>query len=261
MRCGIITLLVAAVFVPAAAFAAAPGAATNANQDCAALKAKMGAVAFAQAYSSLGACVSHFAPVEQQNQTSANASCTALQADANFAANHSGKTFDQFYGTGKKDNNAFGRCVSTFANASSQAEQQGRTNPAQTCRALRTKMGSSAFNQLYGKNASDKNAFGKCVAQNAQAQTQNEQSSSASCRSEQSANEQAFSQKYGTNDDRSNAFGKCVSASAADKSSTQQQATVTAAKACVAEENAGKSAFMTKYGTFGHCVSLKATSK
>jgi len=37
-------------------------------------------------------------------------------------------------------------------------------NPAKWCAALRTHMGSAAFNELWGTNANAKNAFGKCVS-------------------------------------------------------------------------------------------------
>jgi hypothetical protein len=40
----------------------------------------------------------------------------------------------------------------------------GGVNPAKYCAALRTKMGSAAFNELWGTNANAKNAFGKCVS-------------------------------------------------------------------------------------------------
>ena len=72
----------------------------------------MGMAAFNQAYKTFGACVSAFTPVENQVQASAQATCTAQQADPNFAAAHGGKTFDQYYGTGKNGKNAFGNCVS-----------------------------------------------------------------------------------------------------------------------------------------------------
>ena len=166
---------------------AAPGsdATKNANAACTALKAKIGATAFTQAYATFGRCVSSMAPVEQQNLTSADASCTAEQNDATFAASHGGKTFDQFYGTGKNSRNAFGNCVSAKAKASSKAEGQDRPNPARTCRAERTLMGVAPFGALYGKNANDRNAFDKCVAKAARAQTQNELNATAACRAEQ----------------------------------------------------------------------------
>ncbi len=257
----ILTFLVAAAVAAAAAFAASPDAVTNASSDCTALRAKMGVTAFAQAYSSFGACVSRYSSLEQQNQASAQASCTALQADPTFAANHGGKTFTQFYGTGKNGTNAMTRCVSALAKAASQAEQQGRLNPSQTCHAARSGMTLTAFNQLYGTKTSNyANAFGKCVSKMAHLQSQNELTASAACQTEQKADQTAFAQKYGTGD-ASNAFGKFVSTQAADKSATQQQAIVSASKACLAEEKAGQAAFMAKYDTFGRCVSQKTAGK
>ena len=75
------------------------------------------------------------------------------------------------------------------------------------------------------------------------------------------ADSKAFALAWGPNGE-SNAFGKCVSTTASGKSTSQQQATVSAAKFCLAaEKTAGLSSFMTTYGTFGHCVSLKASGK
>jgi hypothetical protein len=263
----ILVAVLAAAIAPAAALASTSDQ-SSASKDCTALQTKMGATAFNQAYSSFGACVSRFAPLEQNNTASANTACAAQQADANFAATHGGKTFDQFYGTSKSGKNAFGNCVSTKAKASSQAEQQGRLNPAQTCRAQRTSMGTATFDKTYGKNASDKNAFGKCVSTVARAQNTNEVNASTACKAEQSDASFAgghggktFDQFYGTNADQSNAFGKCVSTKAQAASTAQSQATVSAAKACAAEQSAGAAAFTAKYGTFGKCVSSKTSGK
>jgi hypothetical protein len=128
----LLLLATTAVLAPVAALAASPQSATSARSDCAKLRATMGDKAFKQAYSTFGACVSRYAPIEQQVTASAEAACTAQQADPNFAATHDGKTFAQYYGTGKADRNAFARCVSTVAKANRQAEQQGRMNPART---------------------------------------------------------------------------------------------------------------------------------
>src|SRR5439155_25889459 len=148
------------------------------------------------------------------------------------------------------------------------AEQQGRLNPAQTCRAQRTSLGTATFDKTYGKNANDKNAFGKCVSANAKSQSSNEVNASTVCKAEQNdANfatnhgRKTFAQVHGTNADQSDAFGKCVSAKAQAASTAQSQATVSAAKACSAEQSAGAAAFTAKYGTFGRCVSSKASSK
>jgi hypothetical protein len=257
-------MFITAVVVALATAASAVGsdATSNAKASCTTLRAKMGPSAFARAYSSFGACVSSMAPVEQKNVTSANALCTAEQSDATFAASHGGKTFDQFYGAGKKGKNAFGNCVSTKAKASSQAEQQSRPNPSRACRALRTQMGAEAFTALYGKSATARNAYGKCVSAWARAQTHNELNAAAACSMEQSDaafaathGGKTFGQFYGTDAALANAFGQCVSAKAKAAAQARQQATVSAAKTCLGELNANRAAFKTKYGTFGRCVS------
>jgi hypothetical protein len=261
------SLVVAVAAWAAPAAAPATNATQNASAACTALKAKIGATAFTQAYATFGQCVSSLAPLEQQNLTSAQAACSAEQSDPNFAASHGGMSFAQFYGTGKKDKNAFGNCVSTKAKASSVAEGKARPNPSRTCRSLRSQMGATTFALTYGKNANDRNAFGKCVAKTAHAQTQNEVSAASACRAEQadanfaaSHSGKTFAQFYGTGD-LANAFGKCVAAKASEKSQSQQQATVSAAKTCASELQASATAFKAKYGTFGHCVSLKASGK
>jgi hypothetical protein len=268
MRRFLIILAAAVAIAPVAASAGTSANTTSARSDCARLQATMGTRAFSQAYATFGACVSRYAPIEQQVSTSANATCTAQQADPNFAAAHGGKTFAQYYGTGKSGHDAFTRCVSTVAKANRQAEQQGRMNPARTCRALRTQLTASVFDQTYGKNAHDRNAFGKCVSATARVQANNEVSASTTCKTGQSDPNFAathggntFEQTYGTNADRSNAFGMCVSRTAKATSTAQANATVHAALACKAQKKSNPAAFEAKYRTFARCVAtLKASS-
>lgn len=257
-------LVALAVLVPVAASAGTGS--TSARADCAKVRAAMGAAAFSQAYATFGACVSRYAPIEQQVTSSANATCTAQQADPDFAATHGGKTFDQFYGSGKKERNAFNNCLSIVAKANRQAEQQGRMNPARTCRAIRTELGVSLFDLSYGKNRNDRNAFGKCVSSTARSQTHNELSASAACATEQSDPNFAgnhggknFEQVYGTNADQSNAFGKCVSSTARAASTAQKDAIVHAALTCKAERKSAPAAFKAKYKRFSACVKAKVT--
>jgi hypothetical protein len=229
--------------VPAAL--AAGGSQTSAQAQCTKLQATMGAQAFAQAYKSFGACVSKLAPVDQGNAASAQSTCDAQQADPNFAAGHGGKTFAQFYGTGKDGKNAMGRCVSASVKASEAAENAATPNPAQSCRAARTAMGSTAFADLYGTTAGKSNAFGKCVAKTARAQTSSEATAASLCRSDASV----------TGSTDANAFGQCVAAKARAASAQQQQQTANAAKSCRAElTSTGQAAFTSKYGSFGRCV-------
>ena len=250
----ILICALALAIVPAA-LAASPDASKNANSACTALKTQMGA-SFTSAYATFGACVAKYNQLEQQNVSSAQASCTALQADTNFAASHTGKTFDQFYGTGKSGKNSFGNCVSAHAKASSQAEQQSRQNPSRSCRAQRT-ASATAFAQTYGKNANDKNAFGKCVSQVAGKQVQNELNAAAACKAEQTSNAATFASTYGSNE---NAYGKCVSTKASAASAAQQQATISAQKQCLASLKANATTFHTQYSSFGRCVSKLASA-
>ena len=265
MKRTILVTVLAFALAPVAAAAAAPSPSQNANNSCTALKAKMGA-SFTQAFPTFGQCVSALTPVEQQNVNGAQDACVAEQNDTNFAATHGGKTFTQVYGTGKNGKDALGKCVSSKAQASSAAEQAGTPNPAQTCRTLRTQMGTSLFNKTYGTNANHRNAFGKCVSKAAHDQAQDESNAATLCRSEQSDSNFAsshggktFAQFYGTNADDSNAFGQCVSTKTTATTQSKQQATVTAASACATEQSANAAAFRTKYGTFGECVSLRAS--
>jgi hypothetical protein len=269
----IVTFAVVVLAAPIAALAnqnAAGLTKANAARDCAALKAKMGATAFASAYATVGACVSSFTAVEQQNSASADQSCRTEMSDVTFSVSHNGKTFDEFYGTGKKAN-AFGNCVSLKARNSSTAAQQAIQNPSRTCRAARTAMGAAPFALLYGTNASHSNAFGKCVSKLARAQAPALSNAAKACSAEQSDatfiaahSGKSFAQFYGTNADLSNAFGQCVSQKAKAAAQDSQQATVNGAKACYAERTSNKAAFDQKYGTtrsaFGKCVSSKASS-
>lgn len=257
-------LVLAAALAPVAAQAGTAPSTTRAKQDCTKLRAAMGQTAFKQAYSTFGACVSAYAPVENQVDASAQDTCTAQQSDPTFAATHNGKSFAQYYGTGQNGTDAFGKCVSLVAGANANVEQSGRINPARTCKLIRSQLGKALFAKTYGKNANDRNAFGKCVSATAASQVQNEVSASSSCRSQQADSTFAinhggmtFAQYYGTNADGSNAFGQCVSSTAQALSHGQSDAVVNAAKACQSEQKADPTAFKNKYSSFGQCVSAK----
>ena len=129
MKRFLICAVLAALVVPAASFAAGPTGQDreNAARACSALRAQMGLETFRQTYGTVqsnrknafGNCVSQWSRAEQQNRISAREACSAEQADPNFAASHDGKTFDQYYGTGPKHRNAFGKCVSSKAKSAS----------------------------------------------------------------------------------------------------------------------------------------------
>lgn len=170
-----VAVLLVALAVPAVALAATPNGQDreNAARTCKALRTSMTPTIFAQTYgtaesnrkNAMGKCVSQHARAEREARQSAQAACAAERNDPNFAASHDGKTFQQFYGN-------FGRCVSSKARAARAEARSDTLNAARQCKAERTQMGAPAFRAKYGRNSSDRNAFGKCVS--ALAEGQNE---------------------------------------------------------------------------------------
>jgi hypothetical protein len=194
-------VLAAALAVPVAATAGVtPSPEKNAAKQCKALKKAAGTNNFNELYgtkkNAYGKCVSTLSKQknkqeqqqEQEAKQNAAKQCKAERDDANFAAGHDGKTFNQFYGSNKNGKNAYGKCVSQKAKANKdeadkQEAQQDkqRVNAAKQCKAERKDENFAAghdgktFNQFYGTNKNGKNAFGKCVSK--KAQEQNEQQS------------------------------------------------------------------------------------
>ena len=169
----LLALLLGALVVPAAAFAADGPTGQdreNAARTCKGLRATMGATLFGQAYgtvqtnrkNAMGRCVSQHARAERENRVSARDACAAEQDDPNFPASHDGKSFQQFYGN-------FGRCVSSKARSARAEERSDTLSAARQCKAERSQ-GLAAFREKYGRNANDRNAFGKCVSALAKAQ-------------------------------------------------------------------------------------------
>jgi hypothetical protein len=145
--------------------------ASNAAKTCKAIRTAAGTANFKAAYgtnknksNAFGKCVSAQSKVEKSAAGKSSATCKAEQADPNFAAAHGGKTFAEFYGTGKKGKNAFGKCVSSHAKTANEAETAAKVNAAKACKAERKSLGAAAFAAKYGTNKNKKNAFGKCVS-------------------------------------------------------------------------------------------------
>jgi hypothetical protein len=180
MRPILIAALLAALTVPAAVFAADPPGQDreNAARACSTLRTAMGVTTFRLTYgtaasnhrNAFGRCVSQWTRTERLNRQSAQSSCEAERNDPNFAATHGGKTFAEFYGTGPKHRNAFGRCVSSKAKTASAEDRRDTLNAARKCKAERQRLGVTAFRTEYGRNANDRNAFGKCVSKLAKEQ-------------------------------------------------------------------------------------------
>lgn len=177
----LIVSILAALVVPAGALGSGPTGQDreNAARACRALRAQLGPELFRQTYGTVqsnrrnafGKCVSQWTRAEHQNRISARSACSAEQADANFAATHDGKTFAEFYGTGPNGRNAFGKCVSSKAKSASDEARQDTLSAAKQCKSERSELGPAEFRAKYGKNANDRNAFGKCVSQLAKAET------------------------------------------------------------------------------------------
>ncbi len=170
----LIAVLLGAFIAPAAALGETPPGPDreNAARACKALRTSMGLDQFRLAYgtaesnrrNAFGRCVRQWTRTERLNRLSARSQCAAERSDANFAAAHGGKTFQQFYGTGPRGANAFGRCVSLKAKSASGEERQDTLNAARQCKAERSSLGVEAFRVKYGRNDNDRNAFGKCVS-------------------------------------------------------------------------------------------------
>jgi hypothetical protein len=180
MRPILIAALLAVLTVPAAVFAADPPGQDreNAARACSTLRTAMGVTLFRLTYGTVasnrrnafGRCVSQWTRTERVNRVSAQSACEAERNDPNFAATHGGKTFAEFYGTGPKRANAFGRCVSSKAKTASAEDRRDTLNAARKCKAERQRLGVTAFRTEYGRNANDRNAFGKCVSKLAKEQ-------------------------------------------------------------------------------------------
>jgi hypothetical protein len=163
----VILATAAALCVPAAALAdATPNASQLAVQSCKTQQAALGAT-FKATYgaNAYGKCVSKAMATAKAAVQNAAQTCKAEQADANFAATHNGQTFDAVYGNGSSkgkgaDANAYGKCVSTKAKATTQAQTQALVSAAKSCKADRA-ANKASFATTYGSKA---NAFGKCVA-------------------------------------------------------------------------------------------------
>jgi hypothetical protein len=156
------------VSVAAAEDSTTPSPREAAMAACKTQRAEIGKTAFKALYGAngYGRCVNKTTKTEKANVAEAKTDCKAEQADANFAASHDGKTFDQFYGTNKNGKNAYGKCVSAKAKAKNAEETKTLTEAGKTCKAERKELGREAFTAKYGGKA---NAFGKCISAEAKA--------------------------------------------------------------------------------------------
>jgi hypothetical protein len=182
-----VIVLAAALVVPAAAVAK-PDASDKraAIAQCKAERGKSKATrhAFKAKYHSFSRCIHQNAAEEHAEKAAAqrNAAkeCKAERADADFPASHDGKSFQEFYGTGKNGKNAYGKCVSQKARAFKKQEDEADKadvaafkNAAKECQseadddAFEDSHDGKSFEDFYGTNRNHRNAFGKCVSSKA----------------------------------------------------------------------------------------------
>jgi len=182
-------VIVLAIAVVAPATAVAKPDASDKRAAIAQCKAERGHVkatkrAFTAKYHGFSRCIHQNAAEEHAQKRAAikNAAkeCKAERADADFPAAHDGKTFQEFYGTGKHGRNAFGKCVSTKARAFKHRQDEADKkdvaafkNAAKECEseadddAFEGDHDGKSFEDFYGTNRNHRNAFGKCVSSKA----------------------------------------------------------------------------------------------
>src|SRR4051812_31614405 len=138
MRKMLVVAGLVALVLPVAAFAEdGAGEGSSPAAACKAEQTALGADAFKTAYgtnadksNAFGKCVAKKATGRTKSHANAVSACRAEQADTAFADSHDGRTFDQFYGTGKHGNNAFGKCVSSKAKDSNDTADAAVVNAA-----------------------------------------------------------------------------------------------------------------------------------
>jgi hypothetical protein len=162
--------LVAFALTASTAVAAGGGQEKSPAQFCKTELATLGAANFKSLYAptgsganAFGKCVSKHARAAATNTTNAAKTCKSEQAmpEADFRAAHGGKSFAEFYGKNKNAKNAYGKCVSSKAQAAGAQQETKLMNAAKACKAERA-AGRTAFVAKYGGKASS--AFGKCVS-------------------------------------------------------------------------------------------------
>ena len=270
-----------ALLLPATALASSSTSTdrASAEQVCRTQRAQLGAATFKATYgtnadrsNAFGRCVERQTHAQSEIRQEALRACKAEQDDATFVVSHAGKTFEQYYGGGRK--NALRNCVAAKSQAATNQQSQQTVNAAQSCRAQRVAMGTRDFGLAYGTGPKRANAFGRCVSRLERATQADEENAAQECKGEQADptfpvghGGKTFAAFYGKNADGSDAFGNCVSTKAQAAAAARQAATLNAAQTCKGERAANPSGFRAKYGknadksdACGRCVSHHAKS-
>ena len=174
----LLTLAVLFCLAAPAAFAVPPAGhgsqstSPSAFQLCKEQRKTMGMANFRALYAPAGnpkaamdACLTRQVQATSTDAKNAAKACKAERASMGEQA------FADKYGTNPNKKNAFGKCVSSKAQEAAEAHQDATLNAAKKCKAERVSLGVQAFANKYGTNVNKRNAFGKCVSQNAKPAT------------------------------------------------------------------------------------------
>ena len=174
----LVTLAVLFCLAAPAAFAVPPAdpgsqsSSPSASQLCKDQRRAMGMSDFRALYAPAGnpkaamdACLARQVQAASTDAKNAAKACKAERASLGEQA------FADKYGTPPNKKNAFGKCVSSMASEASEDHQDSTLNAAKKCKVERVSLGVQAFATKYGKNTNKRNAFGKCVSQNAKPAT------------------------------------------------------------------------------------------
>ena len=172
MKLRILTIgLVAAVLLPAAAFADAATASDKANgaRACQALRTSLGEATFNSSYgtnadksNAFGKCVSKWTRLEHQNRNEAE---RRVQGGAGRRRLRSGARRQDLRPVLRERQEGRERppCAASSRSGTPRpcVDRQATVNAARSCKAERKELGTTAFVAKYGTKA---NAFGKCVS-------------------------------------------------------------------------------------------------
>jgi hypothetical protein len=165
-------------------------------------------------------------------QTTASQTCKAQRSELGLVA------FRLLHGASKNKSSALGKCVAKLASvhtsAAADAAKSCKAEMAMSEEEFKAAHQGKTFAGHYGNGHSDKNAYGKCVSQ--QASEHSDQTVEAltnaakTCKAEMTMSadtfmaahqDKTFAQFYSTNQRQSNAFGHCVVAAVEAGDSTE----------------------------------------
>jgi hypothetical protein len=151
MKLRLVVLVALATAVLPATVGADPATGSDrvtAVRTCKALRASLGVSLFAQSFNA-------------NSRARAYGLCVTRMTKAAHQARHAAQ---QTCGAQKLTGRALRACVTRETRTEVTQQATAFTNAAKDCQDERSRIGTAAFNQKYGTNRNDRNAFGKCVS-------------------------------------------------------------------------------------------------